>query len=77
MSDALTGIPTPDIPSELIRAGFAEPETAPKYRAVYNAILDGRIAAERVNGRYRIHPSQLPQVAALFGLPARTAKDAA
>jgi len=35
----------------------------------YGAVLDGRISAERVNGRYRVSEEQLPAIAAVFGLP--------
>jgi hypothetical protein len=74
MSEPLSWYRTAEIPSELIREGFAEPETAPRYRRVYNAILDGRIPAEQVNGRYRIARSTLPYIAALFGLNDHTLK---
>jgi hypothetical protein len=74
MSDPMPWYWTPQIPSELVREGYAEPETAPRYRRVYNAILDGRIPAEQVNGRYRIARSHLPQIAELFGLKGRTSK---
>ena len=74
MSDPLHYFSTPEIPTELIREGYADPKTAPRYRRVYNAILDGQIPAEQVNGRYRIARSHLPQIAALFGLGNQSSK---
>ena len=67
-------IPTPQIASELIGAGYAKSGQAPGYRAIYQAILDGRIAAEQINGRYRIQRSQLPKIAEIFGLSVPSSK---
>jgi hypothetical protein len=75
MSDTSRYFSTPQIPIELIREGYAEPDTAPRYRSIYNAILDGRIPAEQVNGRYRIPRSTLPHIAALFGLKDQTSSN--
>jgi hypothetical protein len=41
------------------------------YRRLYQAILDGKIPAERSHGRYRIARGDLPAIAASLGLTVR------
>jgi hypothetical protein len=43
---------------------------APGYRALYNHVLDGRLPAEQVNGRWYWHRIDLPAIAAALGLAA-------
>lgn len=54
-----------EVPRELGKLTGGKP---PSYRKCYFAILDGRINAETINGRYRVREEQLPAIAELFGL---------
>ena len=40
----------------------------PSYRQVYNMILDGRLSAQRVNGRWFLPRADLPGIAFKLGL---------
>lgn len=67
----------PQIPGEIKELTAAEPARVPRYRSVYGKVLDGQIAAELVNGRYRVRRSQLPEIAEMFGLSVATSNRAA
>jgi hypothetical protein len=58
----------PELPTALVKAGYAKRDDAPRYRQIYNLILDGRIEAEQVNGRYRVARNNLAIVAEVLGL---------
>jgi hypothetical protein len=46
---------------------------APRYRAAYNAAVDGRIPAERgANGRWSVARADLPLIAATLCSPSAT-----
>ena len=38
------------------------------YRQVYGLVLDGKIPAEQISGRYFLEESTVPQIAAALGL---------
>ncbi len=62
-----------DVPRSVAeKTGFPPP----KYRRVYNLILDGLLDAEMINGRWRIREAQLPKVAELCRMPVRASSAA-
>ena len=61
-------VPLPALASELRRAGWPE---VPSYREFYEAVLDGRIPAERSpKGRWTVAARDLPRVAQALGIGA-------
>ena len=44
---------------------------APGYRRLWTEVVDGRIPAEQVNGRYQVRRTDLPAIAASLGMTAR------
>jgi hypothetical protein len=58
-------IPLPVVASEL-RAMGADP--VPPYRIFLTAILDARIPATRVTGRWYVERKDLPQIAETLGI---------
>lgn len=43
---------------------------APSYRKLWSLIVDGRVSANQVNGRYQVPRTDLPAIAVLLGLTA-------
>jgi len=46
---------------------------SPSYRRLYFMVLDGRVPAQQVNGRYFVRRSDLPGIAAMLGMTRSTA----
>ena len=44
-------------------------QRAPNYQALYRAVIDGRIPAERHDGRWWLRHEDMPEIARTFGLP--------
>ena len=42
--------------------------SAPAYRRLYELVLDGKLPAEQVNGRWFVDEADLPAIAATLGL---------
>jgi hypothetical protein len=42
--------------------------SAPAYRQLYELILDGKLPAEQVNGRWFVDEADLPAIAATLGM---------
>jgi len=40
----------------------------PTYRKLWTMVVDGRLPAEQVNGRYQVARASLPAIAALLGI---------
>jgi len=60
-----TLIPTPDLARELEAYTGRQP---PKYRVLYNLIIDGRLPALKVRGRWFVRRDELAQVAEMLGM---------
>jgi ferric-dicitrate binding protein FerR (iron transport regulator) len=62
-------IPLPKAPAALEARG-AKP--VPRYRHLYNLVLDRRIPAQQINGRWHVDDADLPAIARALGasLPA-------
>lgn len=62
------------LPRELVALTGGE---VPSYRKLWTMVVDGRLPAEQVNGRYQVRRSDIPEIAAKLGLiPAKPVKAA-
>ncbi|GAC1415418.1 MAG: hypothetical protein NVSMB6_17720 [Burkholderiaceae bacterium] len=60
-----------DLAGELA-AQAVNPAVLPGYRAIHLALLDGRVASERLGTRRAIRRTDLPKLAETFGLQLRS-----
>ena len=70
MIDNTAGMPITAVPRALLDV-VKDKRSAPSYRQIYGAVLDGAIPAERINGRW--HVNSLGPTIKHFGLVERAA----
>ena len=51
-------------------------QPVPSYRKLWTMVVDGRLSATQVNGRYQVDRAGLPAICAVLGLPLKAAAPA-
>jgi hypothetical protein len=61
----LDRIPLTELPHELTTLTG---QKSPRYRRLYELVLDGVLPAERINGRLFVRPANVPAIAETLGM---------